>query len=230
MLTQIKTDAVPWSVILALILSACGNGLARPINTQGPTITPTIAATPTRTPWPTRTPRPTRTSTSTPLPTTTPFLPAVFTAIAPIASRQGVPGSADYNPSEPGPHRVVLLTEDGLPHEWNDSLPTEWLPLSVNEIELVIVVGQEKEVAIGSAYYRGGDQVIRVFRYRFELDVLAREVSTGRNLRVDKVRGSMPKDFPRVLPAGRTRIDGDHVSVHDLRSWMKCNIVTPEIC
>ena len=224
MLSPIVKFLIPLTLVLPLALTACGNGFGQ----LRPTATPTITSTATLTYTPTSTatfiPTPTRT------PTPTPDFPSVLTAIAPLARRQGIPEAAAYLPDQPGPHRVVLFTESGLPHQWNDSLPVEWLPSSAHETELVLVVGEEKEIALGSAYYKGGNRAVRVFRYRFEMNVVIREATTGRNLKIAKVSGSEPGEFPTALAAGITRLDGEHITEGLFRGWLMCNIVMPELC
>ena len=214
-------------LVICIILAACGPSEAernaQALATSTPTKKPT--ATSTSTPIPTSTSTPTRT------PTATPDLRSIFTAIAPVARRQGVPEAATYDPDSPGPHPVVLLTESGLAHRWNHSLPAEWLPSSVSETELIIVVGAEKENALGSASYAGcNNKTVRVFRYRFELDVVIREARTGRPLRTATLRGPEPAPFPATLSCGATRIDGEHVNEGALRAWLMCEVIIPEVC
>lgn len=52
----------------------------------------------------------------------------------------GDPGAREYDPRAPGPHRVIAITSDGQAHSWNEGLPDDWLPKSIEEVELVACV------------------------------------------------------------------------------------------
>ena len=137
-----------------------------------------------------------------------------------------------YNPDEAGLHRLVLLTKSGSPHEWNESLPADWLPSSVSETDLVVLVGPERETDLDSSTYRAGSGPSdRVTRYRFEMDVEVREARTGHTvMRTTTVRGSEPGPFPVQLPAGETRIDGGRVTNRELIAWLTCYVIMPRVC
>ena len=214
--------------VICMILVACdipeAERDAEATATSAPTKTPTVTST--STPRPTSTPIPTRT------PTSTPVLPSILSAMAPVAEGQGIPEAGIYNPAEPGPHRVVLLTESGSPHEWNQSLPAGWLPSSVSETELVIVVGPEKEIALDSARYTVlvVNREVTVTRYRFERTIKIREARTGRTVRINTLRGAEPSGFPYQLSAGMTRIDGERVTSGMLRLWLGCDVIMSGVC
>jgi hypothetical protein len=147
-------------------------------------------------------------------------------AMAPVAGGQGIPNAAAYNPDEPGPHRLVLLTESGSPLKWNKSLPANVIPASTNATELVVILGPEHKAALDSAGYSrtglpevGGTSVTR---YRFEMDVEIREARSGRILESGIVRGSEPEPFPMALPAGQTSIVGEQITYRDLEGWLMC--------
>jgi hypothetical protein len=148
-------------------------------------------------------------------------------AMAPVAGGQGIPNAAAYNPDEPGPHRLVLLTESGSPLKWNKSLPADVFPSSINATELVVILGPEHKAALDSAGYSktglpevGGGTTVT--RYRFEMDVEIREARSRRTLESGIVRGTEPESFPMVLPAGQTSIVGEQITYRDLEGWLMC--------
>ena len=210
--------SIPLAAIL--LLAACGP--------SPDTITTMTASAWTPTPQPTSTPTPTATPTLTP----TPALPSILAAMAPVAEGQGVAEAAIYNPDEPGPHRLVLLETSGSPHAWNDRRLTDWLPSSVSETELVVLIGPEREVALGSARYKWGHEICEITRYRFEMDVEVRKARTGRTMWTDTLAGSDP-GFPETVSSCQTHIVGDHVIYTDLAErlcrksgWRLCDCRT----
>ena len=164
---------------------------------------------------PTKTPTPE--ITPTPEFTPTPDLSSIFKAMAPVASGQGVPDAGEYNPDVPGPHRFIILDASGEPYFiWNDKLPPEWLPSSVSETELVVVVDR-REVKLGSQAYTGGPSITR---YRIEMDVQVREARTGEILMSRTLKGSEPGGFPQTAPKEQTRITGSGVFFADLQDGL----------
>jgi WD40 repeat protein len=144
-----------------------------------------------------------------PSPTPTPDLPGILAAMEPVASGKGVPEATAFDPSRPAPHRFVILSQSGAPHEWNESILPEWLPSSVAETELVVIVGPEREIELDTQSYIGGPPITR---YRFEADVEVREAHSGNILWMTTLRGADPGPFPKYAPVEMTRLEGEHVS------------------
>ncbi len=151
-------------------------------------------------------------------------------AMAPVASGQGIPNAAAYNPDVPGPHRLVLLTESGSPLKWNKSLPAEVFPSSINATELVVMLGSEHRAKLDSAGYSvnglpvASGEITTVTRFRFEMDVEVREARTGRILESGSVPGAEPEPLPYSIAGGRANVamDGKHVTYGDLEGWLMC--------
>jgi len=140
--------------------------------------------------------------------------------MAPVASGEGVPDAGVYNPDDSGHHRLVLLHDSGEPHEWNEFLPADRVPSSVSETELVILLGEEREVELDTRSYIGGPPITR---YAFEIDVEIREARNARSLWAGSLRGYVPP-FPERAPVQQTRLEGNHVSYHDLESVLLCRV------
>jgi WD40 repeat protein len=154
-------------------------------------------------------------------------IPSIVSAMAPVVSGQGVPEAGVYDPTRPGPHRVVALTTTGKEYHagsgpaydrnWNDVLPFDWSPTSVGETELVVLIGPEKEVNMGSHAYSGGSDITK---YRFEASVELREAHTGQVLATGTISGSDPEPFPIVAPSDTTRLEGSPVTHLALEQWL----------
>jgi len=142
-------------------------------------------------------------------------------AMAPVANGQGHPGAGEFNPHRLGPPRLVVLDASGSPHLWNEQLAEEWRPSSVSEVELVVQVGPEREIGLGSQPYIGGPPITR---YKFAVDVELREARTGQAIGRTTLLGEEPEPFPGKASVGITRLEGEHVAAADLETWLECQI------
>ena len=168
----------------------------------------------------------------TPEPTATPTqkLPDFYNLLSPVVNGEGVPDGSDYDPGSSGFHRLVILNSDGSAHEWNREVRLEWLPDTLSEIDLVIVLSQEEESAIESRSYSGD---VEITRYRFSIPVEIREASTGDLLWRSIIFGSEPKEFEWTIVYNEdnppSRYEGEHVGYSDFDAWMHCKI-NPQSC
>jgi len=150
--------------------------------------------------------------------------PSVLKAMEPVVVGQGVVNAAEYDPDRPGPHRLVVLNTSGTPHEWNENLPPEWIPSSVDKTELVVVINPEREVDLGSqTYVNQAGQRVEVHRIRYEMDVDVREARTGNVLWTYTLRGTDPGRFPYEL-RGSVGLRGEPVTPTALETLLKCRI------
>ena len=177
-------------------------------------------------------------------PTSTPDIPSIVSALSPVVSGQGVPDAAAYDPNKPGPHHVVLLATSGEAYngctyydfsqdgncitddDWNNLLPSDWLPSSVSETELVALIGPEREINLGSQAYDIGPDITA---YRYEVDMEIREARTGQTLATFTFTGSDPLPFPEKAPVYLDRLEGSHFHYTDLENWL-CSTVTGQRC
>ncbi len=156
-------------------------------------------------------------------PTLTPDTSLIFSTLSTIASGQGVPDAAPYNPDEHGTHTVVLLTTSGTAYyDWNEKfLPYRWFPSSVSDTELAVLIGAEREIRLESANYINGAYVTA---YRYEVDMEIREARTGKTLSTSTFKGSDPRPFPGTLPSTQTRLEGSHFVYAALEEWFCQNV------
>jgi WD40 repeat protein len=166
----------------------------------------------------------------------TSVIPSIISTISPfVVSGLGVPDAGKYNPDEPGLHHVVILTKSGSAYtgctsynddctkngDWNNLLPNAWSPATLNEAEIVVLIGPEREVMGGSQSYLGPDGVtFWVTAYLYEADVELREVRSGHTLATLTFRGSWGGSFPDILPSNTTRLEGSHFQYPALEEWL----------
>src|SRR3990170_5255268 len=155
-------------------------------------------------------------------PAITPDIPLIASALAPLISGQGVPEAAAFDPNNPGPHTVVILDVSGTPNiELNDLLPQEWLPASIRETELVVLVSPEREVFLGTQAYEGGPPISA---YRYEVDLELREALTGRTLDRATFKGVNPPPFPATAPVQQVTLYGSHFVKEAVNTWL-CPVI-----
>lgn len=159
----------------------------------------------------------------TPTPAPTSDLPSILEALTPTAGGQGITDAARYDPDDLLSHRLVVLDPSGAPHPWNSLLTKNWMPSSVSETDLVVVV-HEREIDLGSQSYLGGDPITR---YRIETDFELREAHTGQILITNTIIGTEPPLFPDQAPVNMTRLEGSRATVFDLQYWLEEVVLTP---
>jgi hypothetical protein len=184
-------------------------------------------------------------STATPQPslipsiTSTPDLPAMLSAVAPVLAGQPLPAAAAYDPNKPGPHPVLILSTSGAEYAidelsglpaspWDSSLPPGWLPASLGQTELVVLVSPENKINLGSASYndnKGG--VIQISRMKYEQDAEIRVARTGQTLKKYSFIGSDPPNFP--LTSWESILYGTRFTYQDLEGWI-CPMVGRQAC
>lgn len=207
-----KAVCASLALLVCAILAACGP--------SGPTAIPTRGA-------PAATGRaPAATATAPAATATVPAaaaavdIPAIVSALSPVVSGQGAAGAAAYDAGSPGPHRVLLLTQQGAYDVWNDLLPPGWRPSSVGEVELVAVLAR-REILLGTHSYspqKAGEPDVAVGRYRYECDVELREAHTGRLLAAETWSGTDPIPFPPTTWV--TRLEGSGIEYVTLEAWL----------
>jgi len=190
-------------IALLLFISSCGRALTLDSETEIRT-TATL----------TSVPAPNLTSTPQPL-------EYIIPELEPVKLGHGVPSAGEYDPESTEFPHLVILDNSYKFSSWNVLLPEDWIPKSVADTELVIVV-EEVEVWLDSQDYVGGPDI---HRYRYDLLVEARDPHTGGLLSVRTIKGDEPPGFPAEAPVEQTRIDGESVSFSQLKSLLEtwCN-------
>lgn len=112
---------------------------------------------------------------------------------------------------------MVIMSDTGQPHEMNSKIPDSWLPSSISDTELAVILYPEKEVELGTQTYVGGPPITR---YRFKMDVIVREAYSGRILWEATIKGAEPEPFPETAPAGQTRLDGQRIEGEFVETWL----------
>jgi len=135
-----------------------------------------------------------------------------------ICEGLGIPQSADYQGNE---HPVVLLDSTGNEHDWSDELPIEWLPVVVEETQLVVCVGEEKERKIQNCKYMGPD----IERYQYNLHIQLREAKTGNIVAATTLYGSPPRYCESEEDYWLTRLEGSHVSLDQVEEWLRGYVI-----
>ena len=209
-------------LFILIVINACSLA-SLPVleSTQIPSLSPsdTSSATQTNTPPPTFTLTPTLLPSVTP----TPDISSLIQALSPVLSGQAVPGAALYDPSLPGPHKVMILTSDSDPDNfWTMGLPSGWLATSLGETELVAILGPERKIDLGSQAYNIGPDITA---YRYENDLQLREARTGRVVDTFTFKGTDPGPFPQTASYITTSIDGSRLWPQDVEGWICARVI-----
>ena len=157
-----------------------------------------------------------------PLEPTYPNLSSILESLAPVANGEGVTEARPYAPDQKKAPKLVIL-DNSAPRpyksgyeKWNWELSADWLPESLGEVDLVVVV-KEQEVKLDSRQYTKGSPITR---YRWDLDVVMREAHTGTIVKSVTLKGPEPEAFPEVAPVDKKRLDGNTVQLLDLQEWL----------
>ncbi len=175
--------------------------------------TASVATTSIAAPKPTDTISPTDTETAIPSGTK----PIPEDAIQQVCAGGTLVGVAAYKGGV-GPH-PILLVSSSFPDQdtLNDQVPNTWLPVSLENLELVACIGGRQEEIIDACQYIGGPNIDRIV---FTLNIRVVEALTG-NLVIDNgIRGSYPPDCPDRAPVEMTRQTGTDVTAEDVLSWL----------
>lgn len=127
--------------------------------------------------------------------------------LEPASRGEGISKAALYDPAAQGPHRLYAISRYGSAHEWNDTLPSEWISDSVKETEFLVVVSPEREVNIDDTiYYSAAVElgIAELFINIFEVEVF--EARTG-----------------SLLWEGQVLSDNSAVE-----SWLQCKVMPDE--
>lgn len=147
----------------------------------------------------------------------------VIQALGPVARGDGVHEATPYNPQETMSSKLVIL-ESGegrrLP-DWNDLLPEDWLPSSVGETALVVIL-YDNWLVVGTKQYCSAERGCEnVSRQAHEMDIVIREAVSGRILLTGTLKGPLPRQFPERLGQDTTEIRGAPVGYLDFENWLR---------
>jgi len=113
----------------------------------------------------------------------TPTIP-IDQVLAPVLNGDGVPGSGIYQLDDSGPHKVIVLNQEGdIYQEWQDQLPTSWVASSLEETEFVIQVSENLvEDNDETNYSITGPIPVKITFFLEVFEVTAWEAMTGNKL------------------------------------------------
>lgn len=121
------------------------------------------------------------------------------------------------------PHPIVIVDLRGNITSWNFDLPTEWLPESIAETELVASVGGGYTRIEKCRYERG----YTVERYQYQLDVDVWATHTGENLGSQTLYGSSPDRCEQIEYVRGDAVlhhvpdkYGSEVSFNSVKNWL----------
>ena len=203
-------------VAMVTLSAACGgDGTTTEPATDSTAPESTIAETTTTTTPPTTTTTTTPPTTTTTTTTTTP-IEKIIDACSVSCRAEPVPQAAAFQGA--GPHPVVLLGAEGQEHPWSNDLPAAWRPPTVNDVQLVTVVGPEQEIVIEVCPYTPPPNITR---YRYQTDIRLVEASTGVTLVSTVLVGADPRDCRQQEAMSLTRLDGEPVTAQQVEDWLR---------
>lgn len=102
--------------------------------------------------------------------------------LAPAAQAKPVDIAAAFEAGD-RPHKMVFMKPTGIAHAWQENhgdYREDWCAASVEETELVVVVGAARELKVSYHTYPNGAPPIT--RYQYEVEASVVEAKTGRVL------------------------------------------------
>lgn len=160
--------------------------------------------------------------------------------LAAVCKGRGVPSTAEYVRTSPGPHPIVLIMKsEGLLHGFDGQKPKRWGSKSIERIELVAVISQSSELiqfmpgpSHAGSTVRGGPLTAR--QHMAKIDV--REALTGRLVSQMTVYGRRPGTRRKLTVDSRSRkeweihsVDGRHVSFEDIKPYLSQLVMGLEV-
>ena len=95
--------------------------------------------------------------------------------LMPAVKAHPVEKAADYKRSLE-PHKMAFLTVNGELHTWHNDIPEAWQADTVEDTEIVVVVGKERGYRVQTVHYRNGPPIER---WLYEAEVSVVEAKTG---------------------------------------------------
>jgi hypothetical protein len=135
--------------------------------------------------------------------------------LARAAQANPVPQAAEYAPSME-PHKLVFLKPSGAVHHWHPNVREEWQAETVEETELVVVVGTQRKQFVDHTTYPNGAPPIT--RYIFEAEVSVVEARTGKVL-ANRLFRNVPRPVNQI-EAWETTAIGRSVSLQQVFGWV----------
>jgi hypothetical protein len=146
---------------------------------------------------------------------------AAIKAVSSVVSGKGVPEASPYIKSK-GMHPIIIIDTSGIVHAWNDEVPKEWRPKSINETQLVAVVTKGTKSLQVCDYWTGPD----VTRYQYYVKIDLREAKTGNIVKTNTLYGSTPIQCRQSEIYSLTSLYGTQVEFSQVKSWLQDYVVS----
>ena len=145
----------------------------------------------------------------------------IANALVGLADNVGVPEAAAYDKSQPGPHRIILLTQEGeLYANYFDLLPESWKPAYVSETELVAMITFQQAVQSTQKYHDSQGNTYTFRRIREDFLVRLKEAKTGKVISEKLFLGQPPPHFTNTRYT-TDDVVGNPPKVEDIQDWLK---------
>lgn len=159
------------------------------------------------------------------------FVPDLFDEICMVCANDSIPQAAPYNISN-GVHPVLLfgykqidaITIESHIHKWSDDLPSEWWPYSIEDLELVVCIGEEWATDVGVCNRNDGFGS-HYEQLQYYLPIKLIEAKTGRIISEVRFEGEPPPNCDGLADLGKNEYDGGRVQLVDVLSWLEGMVV-----
>lgn len=139
--------------------------------------------------------------------------------LAPALSAYPVPEAAAFSPSDKIYPMVFLKTSGLVYQEWQDRLNEGWCAETVEDTQLVVVLGPHRKIFVNRTDYPNGAPPID--RFRWELEVSVVEAKTGK-VRANRSFANVPRAIKPREAWELTEI-GAPVAFKTVYNWVVSN-------
>jgi hypothetical protein len=155
-----------------------------------------------------------------------PQLDSILEELAPVCFGQGILKASSYTGSYP--HKIVILSSSGDKNGWSYSLPQVWWPSTVEETQLVAVLGNQNKETLSTCSYTTapggfGNTTAVLNRVGWIMKVELREARTG--LLIDLTYLSTPlPDCPQTWTFSGSSDEefyNQKIKVEALQKWLQ---------
>ena len=146
---------------------------------------------------------------------------SIAAAMVSLVDNTGVPEAAAYDKSQPAPHRLLLLTQEGeLYSNYFDLLPDDWKPSYVSETELVAMITFQQTVMDTQRYHDSAGNIYVFRRIREDFYIRLKEAKTGKLISEKLFMGQNPPPFQNSRTTDEDLV-GNPPTVDEIKDWLK---------
>ena len=137
-----------------------------------------------------------------------------------IRNGEGIIEAAEYSPSTPGPHRIVIFADPKV-EDTSEFIPQEWLAGSIEEVELVVFIFHHDKELVPCDYW-GGYSLKRIqVYYVVELWV----AKTGTLLKNETFYGIAPRCPETRKFTGFVETVYGFAPLKDVKTWLEPHVM-----